>query len=204
MHFIAAYILPLFLLHWFPLKFLLFYYRQAGKQIQGVIRSAYKIERQAAGMQHNNLKSISLSGSSNSVKRNLSPSLHFFLFFVPGLKDILGELPRREASRFRSQVCSLVKYFLFTIYSLEKKLFLDPVKLENRLVEIPLSWDSSSEITCYLHDSRCVDIRWLWHCMFFPFFLKVLTLESIWLLGFKPCFWGKARKEHIDKRGHKD
>ncbi|KAL5862253.1 hypothetical protein ACOSQ3_003533 [Xanthoceras sorbifolium] len=46
--------------------------RQAGKQIQGVIRSAYKIERQAAG-----------------------------------LKDILGELPRREASRFRSQVSNL-------------------------------------------------------------------------------------------------
>ncbi|KAJ0112072.1 hypothetical protein Patl1_00172 [Pistacia atlantica] len=46
--------------------------RQAGKQIQGVIRSAYKIERQAAG-----------------------------------LKDILGELPRREASRFRSHVSKL-------------------------------------------------------------------------------------------------
>lgn len=47
--------------------------RQAGKQIQGAISSAYKIERQAAG-----------------------------------LKDILGELPRREASRFRSQVSRLV------------------------------------------------------------------------------------------------
>ncbi|XP_024032957.1 uncharacterized protein LOC112095364 [Morus notabilis] len=47
--------------------------RQAGKQIQGVIRSAYKIERQAAG-----------------------------------LKDVLSELPRREASRFRSQVSGLV------------------------------------------------------------------------------------------------
>ncbi|KAA8515903.1 hypothetical protein F0562_019082 [Nyssa sinensis] len=46
--------------------------RQAGSQIQGVIRSAYKIERQAGG-----------------------------------LKDILGELPRREASRFRSQVSKL-------------------------------------------------------------------------------------------------
>ncbi|KAK2650680.1 hypothetical protein Ddye_018169 [Dipteronia dyeriana] len=46
--------------------------RQAGKQIQGVVRSAYKIERHAAG-----------------------------------LKDILGELPRREASHFRSQVSSL-------------------------------------------------------------------------------------------------
>lgn len=46
--------------------------RQAGKQIQGVICSAYKIERQAAG-----------------------------------LKDVLRELPRREASRFRSQVSSL-------------------------------------------------------------------------------------------------
>ncbi|GMY23267.1 RGS1-HXK1-interacting protein 1 [Fagus crenata] len=46
--------------------------RQAGKQIQGVIRSAYKIERQAGG-----------------------------------LKDILGELPRTEASRFRSQVSNL-------------------------------------------------------------------------------------------------
>ncbi|CAK7347838.1 unnamed protein product [Dovyalis caffra] len=43
-------------------------YRQAGKQIQGVISSAYKIERQAMG-----------------------------------LRDILGELPRAEASRFRSQ-----------------------------------------------------------------------------------------------------
>nr|XP_023882030.1 uncharacterized protein LOC111994392 isoform X1 [Quercus suber] len=47
-------------------------YRQAGKQIQGVIRSAYKIERQAGG-----------------------------------LKDILGELPRTQASRFRSQVSKL-------------------------------------------------------------------------------------------------
>ncbi|XP_030967442.1 RGS1-HXK1-interacting protein 1 isoform X2 [Quercus lobata] len=46
--------------------------RQAGKQIQGVIRSAYKIERQAGG-----------------------------------LKDILGELPRTQASRFRSQVSKL-------------------------------------------------------------------------------------------------
>ncbi|XP_057496666.1 LOW QUALITY PROTEIN: RGS1-HXK1-interacting protein 1-like [Actinidia eriantha] len=46
--------------------------RQAGKQIQSVIRSAYKIERQAWG-----------------------------------LKDDLGELPRREASRFRSQVSNL-------------------------------------------------------------------------------------------------
>ncbi|GKV12846.1 hypothetical protein SLEP1_g23940 [Rubroshorea leprosula] len=46
--------------------------RQAGKQIQGAIRSAYKLERQAAG-----------------------------------LKDILGELPRREASRFKSQVSNL-------------------------------------------------------------------------------------------------
>ncbi|XWS35643.1 hypothetical protein CRYUN_Cryun20dG0014400 [Craigia yunnanensis] len=46
--------------------------RQAGKQIQSVIHSAYKIERQAAG-----------------------------------LKDILGELPSREASRFRSHVSNL-------------------------------------------------------------------------------------------------
>lgn len=46
--------------------------RQAGKQIQGVISSAYKIERQAQG-----------------------------------LKDILRELPRREASQFRSQVSKL-------------------------------------------------------------------------------------------------
>ncbi|KAL9396741.1 hypothetical protein Peur_010994 [Populus x canadensis] len=46
--------------------------RQAGKQIQGVIRSAYKIERQATG-----------------------------------LRDILCELPRAEASKFRSQVSSL-------------------------------------------------------------------------------------------------
>ncbi|KAL9429956.1 hypothetical protein AB3S75_025358 [Citrus x aurantiifolia] len=46
--------------------------RQAGKQIQGVINSAYKIERQAAG-----------------------------------LKDSVGELPRREASRFRSQVSNI-------------------------------------------------------------------------------------------------
>ncbi|PON61177.1 alanine-tRNA ligase [Parasponia andersonii] len=46
--------------------------RQAGKQIQGLIRSAYKIERQARG-----------------------------------LRDILGELPRREASQFRSQVSGL-------------------------------------------------------------------------------------------------
>ncbi|KAB5526920.1 hypothetical protein DKX38_020767 [Salix brachista] len=46
--------------------------RQAGKQIQGVICSTYKIERQATG-----------------------------------LRDILGELPRAEASRFRSQVSSL-------------------------------------------------------------------------------------------------
>ncbi|MBA0732758.1 hypothetical protein Gogos_016826 [Gossypium gossypioides] len=47
--------------------------RQAGKQIRSVIQSAYKIERQAAG-----------------------------------LKDTLGELPSREASRFRSQVSNLV------------------------------------------------------------------------------------------------
>ncbi|XAR54160.1 hypothetical protein NMG60_11029180 [Bertholletia excelsa] len=46
--------------------------RQAGKQIQGVIRSAYKIERQAGG-----------------------------------LRDVLRELPRREASQFRSQVSKL-------------------------------------------------------------------------------------------------
>ncbi|KAJ6972034.1 hypothetical protein D5086_025734 [Populus alba] len=46
--------------------------RQAGKQIQGVICSAYKIERQATG-----------------------------------LRDILGELPRADASRFQSQVSSL-------------------------------------------------------------------------------------------------
>ncbi|KAI4356707.1 hypothetical protein L6164_000707 [Bauhinia variegata] len=46
--------------------------RLAGKQIRSVIHSAYKIERQAAG-----------------------------------LKDILGELPRREASHFRSQVSKL-------------------------------------------------------------------------------------------------
>lgn len=46
--------------------------RQAGNQIQGVIRSAYKIERQAIG-----------------------------------LKDIVRELPSREASRFRSQVSKL-------------------------------------------------------------------------------------------------
>ncbi|MBA0674961.1 hypothetical protein Goari_016529 [Gossypium aridum] len=46
--------------------------RQAGKQIRSVIQSAYKIERQAAG-----------------------------------LKDTLGELPSREASRFRSQVSNL-------------------------------------------------------------------------------------------------
>ncbi|KAK1400664.1 RGS1-HXK1-interacting protein 1 [Heracleum sosnowskyi] len=46
--------------------------RQAGNQIQGVTRTAYKIEREAAG-----------------------------------LKDILKELPRREASRFRSEVSKL-------------------------------------------------------------------------------------------------
>ncbi|XP_009776946.1 RGS1-HXK1-interacting protein 1 [Nicotiana tabacum] len=46
--------------------------RQAGKQIRSVIQSAYRIERQAAG-----------------------------------LKDVLRELPRREVSRFRSQVSNL-------------------------------------------------------------------------------------------------
>ncbi|KAL1802789.1 hypothetical protein ACET3Z_031436 [Daucus carota] len=46
--------------------------RQAGNQIQGVTRTAYKIEREAAG-----------------------------------LKDILKELPRREASQFRSEVSKL-------------------------------------------------------------------------------------------------
>ncbi|KAK9142989.1 hypothetical protein Syun_012389 [Stephania yunnanensis] len=46
--------------------------RQAGNQIQGVIQSAYKIERQARG-----------------------------------LKDILGELPSRQATQFRSQVSNL-------------------------------------------------------------------------------------------------
>ncbi|KAJ0559471.1 hypothetical protein HanHA300_Chr06g0200701 [Helianthus annuus] len=49
--------------------FILLTYRQAGKQIQGVISSGYKIERQAGG-----------------------------------LKDILSELPKRDASRFRSEV----------------------------------------------------------------------------------------------------
>ncbi|XP_051132992.1 uncharacterized protein LOC127252727 [Andrographis paniculata] len=48
--------------------------KQTGKQIQSVINSAYKIERQAAG-----------------------------------LKDVLKELPSREASRFRSQVNNLAK-----------------------------------------------------------------------------------------------
>ncbi|KAL3615545.1 hypothetical protein CASFOL_041206 [Castilleja foliolosa] len=48
--------------------------RQAGKQIQSVINSAYKIERQASG-----------------------------------LKDVLRELPSREASRFRTQVTNLAK-----------------------------------------------------------------------------------------------
>ncbi|KAL6005034.1 hypothetical protein ACLOJK_005594 [Asimina triloba] len=46
--------------------------RHAGRQIQSVIHSSYKSERQARG-----------------------------------LKDALGELPRREASKFRSQVSSL-------------------------------------------------------------------------------------------------
>ncbi|KAI7748624.1 hypothetical protein M8C21_012424, partial [Ambrosia artemisiifolia] len=46
--------------------------RQAGKQIQGVINSGYKIERQAVG-----------------------------------LKDILSELPKRDASGFRSEVSQL-------------------------------------------------------------------------------------------------
>lgn len=46
--------------------------RQAGKQIQGVIRSSYKIEKQAGG-----------------------------------LKDVIRELPRGEASRFRSQVSNV-------------------------------------------------------------------------------------------------
>ncbi|KAI3693881.1 hypothetical protein L1987_76836 [Smallanthus sonchifolius] len=46
--------------------------RQAGKQIQGVISSGYKIERQAGG-----------------------------------LKDILTELPKRDASGFRSEVSRL-------------------------------------------------------------------------------------------------
>ncbi|PIN08493.1 hypothetical protein CDL12_18931 [Handroanthus impetiginosus] len=48
--------------------------RQAGKQIQSVINSAYKIERQARG-----------------------------------LKDVLRDLPSREASRFRTQVTNLAK-----------------------------------------------------------------------------------------------
>ncbi|KAL4567181.1 hypothetical protein LXL04_022756 [Taraxacum kok-saghyz] len=46
--------------------------RQAGKQIQGVISSTYKIERQSGG-----------------------------------LKDILKELPKRDASQFRSEVSKL-------------------------------------------------------------------------------------------------
>ncbi|KAK3435121.1 hypothetical protein EUGRSUZ_D02501 [Eucalyptus grandis] len=62
--------------------------RQAGKQIQSVSHSAYKIERQAAG-----------------------------------LKDVIRELPRREASRFRSQVSFLhsrekgIWYFVDAILS---------------------------------------------------------------------------------------
>lgn len=98
----------------FCIKSLVFGYRYAGKQLHGVIRSAYKIERQAAGMPVS--CKFRCLYASWTLWRDLSEifSILFFLcvYHQSGLKDIIGELPRREASRFRSQVCRWVKIFI--------------------------------------------------------------------------------------------
>lgn len=55
------------------------------------------------------------------------PLVAYALFFiVPDLKDILGELPRREASVFRSQVSSLiiVLHLIITSPAVEKFSFM--------------------------------------------------------------------------------
>jgi len=81
----------------------LYGYRQAGKQIQGVIRSAYKIERQATGMYYHSLLIVDIKQTSCMDKTHA----HQICFVASGLRDILRELPRAEASKFRSQVSIL-------------------------------------------------------------------------------------------------
>ncbi|KAK7837233.1 rgs1-hxk1-interacting protein 1 [Quercus suber] len=80
--------------------------RQAGKQIQGVIRSAYKIERQAGGMQIFSPKAIDIEQAGKQIQ-GVIRSAYKIERQAGGLKDILGELPRTQASMFRSQVSKL-------------------------------------------------------------------------------------------------
>lgn len=74
-----------------------------------MIKSTYKIERKAEGMQNmisaskrNCCRPVNYAGDHTLF--SLSRACFFFFFAVLGLKDILGELPKREASSFRSQV----------------------------------------------------------------------------------------------------
>lgn len=93
-------LIVIFFLHLnFLIQIFFILFRQAGKQIHGVIRSAYKIERQAAGME--------LLLKPSEIKKWCLCWLEV-VSVVSGLKDILGELPRREASRFRSHVSFLI------------------------------------------------------------------------------------------------
>lgn len=82
--------------------------RQAGNQIQGVTRTAYKIEREAAGtslVRNNESQSCSFNSFLDFCDFRLGVVIwHAFISLTPGLKDILKELPRREASLFRSEV----------------------------------------------------------------------------------------------------
>lgn len=83
--------------------------RHTGKQIESVIRSAYKIERQAAGMQILlTLKFVDIKQLKVEANEHFASVAYTLFFIVSGLKDILGELPRREASMFRSQVSSQI------------------------------------------------------------------------------------------------
>jgi len=92
------------------LTFFIFLHRQAGKQIRGAISSAYKIEKQAAGtpfcaimLQFVKPKiCIEQKKKTFAVTKLIDLDHDHFLF--TGLKDVLKELPTREASRFRTQV----------------------------------------------------------------------------------------------------
>lgn len=85
------------------LIFSIFLHRQAGKQIRGAIHSAYKIEKQAAGMCYTFLCYNATIFETKDMHR-IDEENYYFVY--TGLKDVLKELPTREASRFRSQVSS--------------------------------------------------------------------------------------------------
>jgi len=70
-----------------------------------VIQSAYKIERRAGGKQNIVISFIRIPNLiSCEWDLALLVLLISLVFGMLGLKDILGELPKREASLFRSQV----------------------------------------------------------------------------------------------------